>query len=427
MSNKLEKIEVNYRNKKRHKINYVPIRQSRFFTWLIFVLCKILLIGKKVTIQKKGLENLKGKNFLALSNHMEFIDFIVTGAALYPYRVSNVCDVLACYRIFYLIRMIGSITTRRYVNNIKLVQVILKCLKNDYNIVMYPEARYCASGITSSIPISVAKLVKVAKVPLVTIKHQGNHIHKPFWNFRKTRKIPLNTVVEYALTPEQIEEMSVEEIHEVIKEKISYNEYDYIRENGILIKEKYRAENLHKVLYKCPHCGKEHMDSKGTEVFCLDCGKRWNFNEDGTLSALDGEDYFKDIPSWYLWEKEEVRKEVRSGNYIYEDEVEVYGFPRFWRFIKIGKAKVRHTIEEGFVIEGIYRKKLYRILKGPLEADSLHVEYDFLHIKPYDCFDITNEDDSYYCYTGKRNVLTKLSLAVEEIYALHMERLKKQS
>jgi len=425
MSGKLEKIEVNYRNKKRYRTDYVPIKQPRFFTWLIMVLCNILLIGKKVKIEKRGMDQLKGKNFFALSNHMEFIDFIITGKALYPHRVTNVCDVLACVRIFFLIRLIGSITTRRYVNNIKLVQVILKCLKKGRNVVMYPEAKYNASGITSAIPLSVAKLVKIAKVPLVTIKHQGNHIHKPFWNFRKLRKIPLHTIVEYTLTPEQIEKMSVEEIDQVIREKISFNEYEYIKENGILIKEKYRAEKLHKILYKCPHCGKEHMDSKGTEIFCLECGKRWNFNEDGTLSALEGEHYFTDIPSWYLWEKEEVRKEVRNGTYVYEDEVEVYGFPRFWRFIRLGKAKVRHTIEEGFVIEGTYRKKPYRIIKGPIEAETLHVEYDFLHIKPHDCFDITYENDSYYCFTGKRNVLTKLNFAVEEIYALHREKIGK--
>lgn len=424
MNQKLEKIEVNYKNKKRHPVAEMPIHQPRFFTGLIWFLCKILLIGKKLKITKINMDNLKGKPFLALSNHMEFIDFIVSGVALYPHRVSNVCDVLAFLRIPWLLRLIGSISTRRFVSDVKLAHTIIKSLKKGYAVNMYPEAKYSASGFTAYIPESVAKLVKVARAPLVIVKHHGNHLHKPFYKCRKTRKVPLHVVVEQVLTAEQIKAMSVEEIDKVIREKISFNEYEYQKENGILIKEKYRAENLHKILYKCPHCHKEHMDSKGTEVFCLECGKRWSFNEDGTLSALEGDTIFSDIPSWYTWEQEEVRKEVRNGTFYYEDEVEVYGYPRFWRFIKLGKAKVKLTIEDGFLIEGNYRKKPYRIIKKPLEMEGLHLEYDFIHIKPYDCFDVTTEDDCYYCFTGQRNVLTKLGFAVEEMYALHKERLE---
>jgi hypothetical protein len=47
------------------------------------------------------------------------------------------------------------------------------------------------------------------------------------------------------------------------------------------------------------------------------------------------------------------------------------------------------------------------------------VEYDFPHIKPFDCVDISTESDSFYCYPSKANVVTKLAFATEEIYRLH--------
>ena len=40
------------------------------------------------------------------------------------------------------------------------------------------------------------------------------------------------------LTVEQIKNMSVEEINEVIQKEMEYNEYDYQKENNILIKKK---------------------------------------------------------------------------------------------------------------------------------------------------------------------------------------------
>ena len=164
------------------------------------------------------------------------------------------------------------------------------------------------------------------------------------------------------------------------------------------------------------------MDTKGTELFCTECGKRWNLDEDGSLRALSGETEFERVPDWFEWEREQVRKQVEAGEYSYEDEVEVYSMPRCWRFMPLGKAKVRHTTEEGFVLEGHYRGKDYRIQRTPAQMNSLHTEYDWICVKPEDCFDISTEDDSFYCYPSRKNVITKLALATEEIYKLRVNQ-----
>ena len=56
------------------------------------------------------------------------------------------------------------------------------------------------------------------------------------------------------LTPEQIKDMSVEQINEAVRSALDYDDYRYQRENGILITEEFRAEGMHKILYQCPHC-----------------------------------------------------------------------------------------------------------------------------------------------------------------------------
>ena len=52
----------------------------------------------------------------------------------------------------------------------------------------------------------------------------------------------------------------------------------------------------------------------------------------------------------------------------------------------------------------------------PLQTNSLHVEYDFGPIKSLDNFDISTENDSFYCIPTKKNCITKLAFATEEIY-----------
>ena len=236
----------------------------------------------------------------------------------------------------------------------------------------------------------------------------------------------MHTVMTLTLTPEQIKEMTVEEINAHLKQALDYDEYKYVKDNGIRVTEPFRAEGMHKVLYQCPHCGVEHkMKSKGTELYCEACGKRWTLNEDMTLTAQSGETEFPHVPDWYKWEKEQVRKQIEEGTYSFEDEVEIYGFPRCWRFIKLGKGRVRHTIENGWEVWGNYRGEDYYIHRKPHQQNALHVEYDFQYIKPQDCFDISPENDSLYCYPLTReNVLTKLAFATEIIHLRDREKVK---
>lgn len=418
----LEKIEVNYKNKKRYKTAKYPIRQPFLITLLIWVLSKIVLIGKKYKIEKINMEGLKPP-YIMLSNHMYFIDFELVALATFPHRMNNVINIDGYYRRGWLMELIGGICTRKFTNDLHLIKSIMKVLKRGDVVGMYPEARYSPCGTTSYIPESVGKLIKKCKVPVVVIIHHGNHLHTPFWNFRKKRKVPLYTRVTQILTVEQIEKMSIEEINKVLKDSFIYDEYKYQKDNNILIKEKYRAEGMHKILYQCPHCMTEHkMNSSGSEIYCEECKKRWILNEDGSLEALNGETEFFHVPDWFEWERLQVRKQVEEGTYSFSDEVDVYSLPRTSGFIHLGLAKVTHTIENGFVLEGFHNKKTYRIIRKPLWSNSLHIEYDYCYIKPHDCFDITTEDDCYFCYPKKQNVVTKLGFAVEEIYRISLNK-----
>ncbi len=417
-------VDVNYKNKKRYKTAKYPIRQPLIIVWLIWLLSKIVLMGKKYRVEKIGMEGLKPPYFL-LSNHMYFIDFELCAMGTLPHRVNNVVSIDGYYRRPWLMELIGAICTRKFTMDLHLVKSCLKVVKRGDVLSMYPEARYSPCGIQSYIPDSLGKLVKKAGVPVVAVVHHGNHLHSPFWNFRKKRKVPLHTTMTRILTAEDVAKMSAGEITEAIRTALTYDDYKYQKENDIRITEPFRAEGLHKVLYQCPHCMEEsRMASKGTEIFCQACGKRWNLCEDGTLTALEGETEFSHVPDWFLWEKENVFRQVKEGTYAFSDEVEVYSMPRCWRFMKLGMAKLTHDPENGFVLEGHYRGQDYRIHRTPAQTNSLHIEYDYCYLRPEDCVDISTEDDSFYCYPTKQNVVTKMAFATEAAYQLTREKTK---
>ena len=219
------------------------------------------------------------------------------------------------------------------------------------------------------------------------------------------------------LTPEEIASMSVAELNERIQSALQYDDYRYQEENGILITEPFRAEGIHKILYKCPKCKCEtKMKSSGTKLFCECCGKSWELLETGRLEATEGETEFSRVPDWFEWERAEVRREIEEGVYSFSDEVDVYSLPGCWKFEPLGKATLTHDAERGFILRGHYNGQDYEIQRTPLQINSLHVEYDFPHITPFDCLDISTENDSFYCYPSRENVVTKLAFATEEIY-----------
>ena len=365
--------------------------------------------------------------YMILSNHMYFIDFELCAMATYPHRVNNVVNLDGYYRRPWLMELIGSIGTRKFTTDLHLIKSIYKVLGRGDVLCMYPEARYSPCGINSYIPDSLGRLVKRAKAPVVAVVHRGNHLQSPFWNFRKPRKVPLHTTAELILTTEQIEAMSPEEIIARIREALTYDDYKYQKENGILITEPFRAEGMHKILYKCPACRSESkMASEGAEIFCTHCKKRWELLTDGSLKAKEGETEFTHVPDWFEWERREVRDEVRRGEYFFSDKVDVHSLPGCWSFEHLGEAKLTHSIEEGFVLEGHYNDKDYRIVRLPLQTNSLHIEYDFPHIKPLDCVDISTEKDSFYCYPSKENVVTKLAFATEEIFLMKLEEKRRE-
>ena len=411
-------MEVNYRNKKRYKTAKYPLRQPKWLTWLIWFLSKCMLIGKKYKLETVDMEGLEPP-YIIFSNHMEFIDFELSALVTYPHRVNNVVNIDGYLMMPWLLTWIGAICTRKFTGDVHLVKSIRRVIQNGDILCLYPEARYTPIGTTSYLPDSLGRLVKMNGVPLVVVTHHGNHLYSPTWDYAHKRKVPMHTVFRQVLTAQQVAEMSVAEINAVIRQAMAYDEYRYLEESGHRLSEPFRAQGLHKVLYQCPHCHTEHeTDTEGAEIFCRHCGKRWYMEETGKLRALEGKTEFPHIPDWYEWQRSQVRDQILRGEYEYEDTVQVYSLPRCWRFIPLGKARVRHDPENGFTLEGHYRGAVYRIVRPPKATNSLHVEYDFHRLRHENCFDISTENDSFYCFPTNPRVITKLALATEEIYKL---------
>ena len=382
-------------------------------TWLICGTMKLLNRGKV-----KKTTKLPKPPYLLLCTHASMMDFYMLVSALkprMPYWVSTVEEFIDKDFLF---RRLGVVAKRKFSNDPKNAMLMMDVLKNRKKIfIIFPEARYSFVGIDERIDNSLGRFAKMANVPIVYAQGHGDYLYDPQWGDHKTRKVhPITLEIGTLVDRYDIETMSAEEIQQKLYDTFSNNEEEWQRKNNIKITYKNRAVGLHRILYKCPHCGTEfEMTSSGHTLKCNHCGIEYDYLEDGHLKCLNGETKF-DYPSkWYRWEKEEVKKEVESGKYHFEDEVRVeklvgvgVGFVP-----QEGKYTLTHSIENGFEIKGVDNDFEYH--RSSLQSFAVHVEYNY-HGRGA-CLDLATSKDTWFVYPlNKPLYLTKIHFAVECIY-----------
>lgn len=381
-------------------------------TWLISF---PTVWGHKLKVNKVNMKGLKPP-YILLATHHAFVDFSVTTAAIFPHPANYVVAIDGFIGREWLLRSVGGICKRKFTNDTTLVKQIKHSLyTNKYVCAIYPEARYTLAGTTAILPESLGKLCKMMKVPIVVLNMHGDYLSQPVWNLKK-RKVKLEADITQIVTQEEVTVLSSHEINDRIYRAFEYDEYKYQLATNQRITMKERAEGLHRVLYKCPHCGSESsMTSQGSKLKCNSCLVEYEMDELGRISNTSGESKFTHIPDWYEYERGEVKKEIEDGSYYFEDEVFVDSLPNSKGYIRLGKATLKHDMN-GFHVEGDFDGEHFELHKDPLSLYSLHIEYDYLG-KGHDCIDLSTLNDTYYLYPiYKENVVTKLHFATEELY-----------
>ena len=396
-----------------------PMKQHLLpLAWLLSFPDVISHKNKLTKINMKGIK----PPYLLLCNHNAFMDFKVATKAVFPHRANYVVAIDGFWKREWLLRLIGCICKRKFTNDITLVRQLKYVIDRGSIAVIYPEARYSLCGTTAVLPESLGKLVKILKVPVVTLICHGHHVNSPFWNLPDHKVRPTQATMKCLFTAEQVASLDHKEIMKGIEQEFIYDDFKWQKDNNIHITYPDRAKGLHKVLYKCPACNTEYkMTSGGITLKCNHCGKEWEMTELGELKSKTGITEFSHIPDWYEWERAEVRKEIEAGTYYWSGQAQVDALPNAARYIDIGMATFTHDMT-GFTLSGEYQGQPYEVKLPAASQYSVHIEYDYLG-KKTDCVDLNTINDTLYTYpTGTDFSVTKMSLATEELYKYYQAK-----
>jgi len=138
-----------------------PLRPSLFFRTLMKVVSAPDLMQTHFKSERIGMEKLgKKESALFLMNHSSFIDLEIVPEILYPRPFNIVATSDAFIGKNLLMRLIGCISTHKFVADATLVRDMLYTVKKlKSSIVLFPEAGYTIDGRTTVLPDNIGKLI----------------------------------------------------------------------------------------------------------------------------------------------------------------------------------------------------------------------------------------------------------------------------
>lgn len=393
-----------------------PRKPSRFLATVVRIASIPTLRKTQFSYTTERMELVGKEPCLILMNHSSFTDMKLAFGIFYPRRMGIITSVDAMSGILgKLMRLLGCTPTRKYVADLSLLRDIKYMLKeNKTSVLMYPEAGYSFDGRTTTLPRGLGILLKRLDVPVVTVITQGAFHRDPLYNMLQIRDVKVSAHVKCIATAAEIAEKSVEELDALIDESFAFDNFAWQRDNKICVDVPFRADGLHRILYKCPHCNSENqLEGKGIYLTCHSCEKRWEMDVYGQLSAINSETEFPHIPDWYSWQRECVRKELEDGTYLLDTEVDISVQVNLNGVCKIGSGRLTHN-SDGFRLLGADGKLNYS--QSAVFSHTLYSDYYWYEIG--DVIGIGDNKFSYFCFPKENVSVTKARLATEELYKM---------
>lgn len=196
---------------------------------------------------------------------------------------------------------------------------IIRTIRKKANVCLFAEGNRSYNGVTGPIFPATGKLAKATGASLVTYRFEGGYLTTPRWS-HSTRKGRMRGYVVNVYSPEQLKQMTPDEVNDRIREDIMEDAFDRQKTMPYRYKGRDLAKGLENALYFCPKCGRTGTLKSEGNVFCCDCGLKVRFTETGFFEKVtpdDPEPPFRTVRDWDFWQD---RRIVEYADSLGDDE-----------------------------------------------------------------------------------------------------------
>ena len=221
----------------------------------------------------------------------------------------------------FLINHLGFVPKSLFNPDLEAIKKIIKHIKDDTSIMMFPEARLSIDGTTNTLTRGTASLLKKLGVTIVILNVSGNYFANSKIRMAK-RRCHVQVEIKRIIEKDELSNLECNELDDILVKELAHNEFEYAKDFNY--RDKNKAENLDAVLYHCPHCGKYFtMKASGNRISCTSCG--FHLDIDNHFAFSENEYGLNNIHEYYEYIKEVERDRIKKldSNVIITQEVVV--------------------------------------------------------------------------------------------------------
>ena len=257
----------------------------------------------------------KAKTFILVANHVQSFDPGYEMICVHKYMRFIASDHLERVPVAgRAIRFFGGVLFKhRDRLSSELTDEIIASVKAGVPVAIHAEGAMSKNGETGFVSAHTGQLIKDSGVALITAQNIGGYLRAPRWAKNK-RKGPAFTRVVAEYSPDQLAEMTAEEITDIIRRDIYVNIYDEQRKDPHEYTGKALCEELERSIYVCPMCESVGtMRSSGDTFACSKCGYKVGMDTHGFFTDIGSGVIFDNIADWDRAQKRIWRKQVEAS------------------------------------------------------------------------------------------------------------------
>ncbi len=415
-----QKLKISQKLAKR---KYAPANK---FIYSIYRTVMVDILGKQYKPQYHIVDKLEDGPCIVIFNHLSRVDHIYLVGACRP-RVTNMMAGNYCFyrdKFSFIFGLSKTIPKKSYAADLVSIHAVGEVLKKGGCVTFAPEGIASVFGENKPIVPGTSKMFKHFKVPVYLCYLEGQYLEKTTVCL-DDRIGESHATLTKLFSVEDTQNLTVEEMDDIINEKFRRNEYAWNREKKIKWKTNGRiCQDLDEICYKCYKCGKEFtMKGEGDKIVCTNCGNGATMDDYYVFHPFDDAVIPVDPCIWAENERKDIIKEIRENpDYFFEDECIIGNFDEYklckgenTSFI-VGEGKIRID-HKGFHYKGTR--------KG--EPCEFTVEYKNLYtlINPIDTKSFaTYIKGEYFDFFPKHKTTAKFLMLVEEMHRLHINYYK---
>ena len=358
------------RNKKKSK------RDHAWFWYFIVarVACRVVTMGHDVHVYNEATRHIKPP-FIAVGNHQGQWDFFYAYKALLPHKVRIVATRYQFFRPLagILMRKTGAIGKSQFASDPSAVREILRTIKRDGSILIYPSGRISLFGEDAKPFRGGYELLKKLNVPVIMVHLDGSYRTGPRYNpdIKKRGRVDVRTSVLF--TPEDFQSLPEDEALRRFDAAFCHDDFDSPNQG------EYRSKNLiaglEDLLYMCPECRSDFsMQTEGkTIIRCTKCGFIATMDRRFRFKSVDGAACPATISEWgRLIRAEELKRATENPEYTIRAEMKLCEHIKTFEMMsQVGTVQAVYDAK-GFHLKGDRHGKPFERFYSCEEYPAIH-------------------------------------------------------